>query len=325
MKALQFTQFGSLETLRVADLPLPEPQADEVLVEVHAAGLNPSDVKNVLGRFPYTTLPRVPGRDFAGVVVKGPRELCGREVWGSGRDLGFLRDGSHAEYLTLPANALAYKPASLSFAQAASCGVPYITALDALNRSAVQAGTRVLIMGAGAVGSAALALARARGAQVVGAVRRPAQALELRQADIPVVTLVEGTSLQELLKPYFAGGAEVIFDTTGFCLPAAVTALATFGRIAVIAAPVEGVVQLPVLDLYRRGGSIIGINSLLYDTAVCAAMLDHIAAEFDQGRLPPPSDLRCMPLTQGLSAYAEMNRGSTGKIVLEVNHDQPGS
>src|SRR3979490_476578 len=128
MQALQFSATGSLDALRLIDLPAPVPAAGEVLVEVRAAGLNPSDVKNVLGRFPYTQVPRVPGRDFAGVVLQGPQELIGKAVWGgTGKGFGFYRDGCHAQYLTLPRNAVALLPSSLSFAQAAPCGVPYIT------------------------------------------------------------------------------------------------------------------------------------------------------------------------------------------------------
>lgn len=323
MKALQFDRVGSLDALRITELPIPEPHAGEVLVEVRAAGLNPSDVKNVLGRFPYTTLPRVPGRDFAGVVVKGPSALRGRDVWGTGGDLGFAHDGSHAEFLTVSATGVALKPKSLSFMQAASCGVPYTTALNALDRAAVQAGTKFLIIGAaGAVGSAAMALAQALGAQVVGAVRRSTQARELTQAGIPALELTEGVSLQELLKPHFAEGAEVIFDTTGLWLAEAVAALASFGRIAIIAAPADGLVNVPVLDLYRRGGSIVGINSLLYDATACATMLTRIAADFDQGRLPPPKAPLSVPLTNGLAAYDEVNRGSAAaKIVLSPRSD----
>ncbi|MNE77009.1 putative oxidoreductase [compost metagenome] len=84
MQALQFTHTGDLSALALVDLPDPVATADEVLIEVRAAGLNPSDVKNVLGRFPYTTLPRIPGRDFAGVVLDGPQQLIGQSVWGTG-------------------------------------------------------------------------------------------------------------------------------------------------------------------------------------------------------------------------------------------------
>ncbi len=152
MKALQFLKTGDLSALQLAELPMPVPAAGEVLVQIKAAGLNPSDVKNVLGRFSYTTLPRVPGRDFAGVVVEGPQALLGQEVWGTGKELGFTGDGSHAQYLTLSAKGVALKPTHLSFAQAASLGVPYTTAWDALERSLVKAETRLLVIGANGAG-----------------------------------------------------------------------------------------------------------------------------------------------------------------------------
>ncbi|MDX9875187.1 MAG: alcohol dehydrogenase catalytic domain-containing protein [Spongiibacteraceae bacterium] len=114
---------------------LPARAADEVVVAVRAAGINPSDVKNVLGSFPHTSVPRVPGHDFAGVVTDGPAELIGQAVWGgSGEGFGFSRDGCHAQYVSVPVSAIAPKPDTLSYA-AATCGVPYITAWDALERS----------------------------------------------------------------------------------------------------------------------------------------------------------------------------------------------
>ena len=114
MKALQFSATGDLAALSFVEVDKPLPAAGEVLVQVKAAGLNPSDVKNVLGRFPYATLPRIPGRDFAGVVVEGPQQLVGQAVWGTGRDLGFFADGSHAQYLTVSAKGVAHKPTHLS-------------------------------------------------------------------------------------------------------------------------------------------------------------------------------------------------------------------
>ena len=155
MQALQFSATGSLDTLQLHDLEKPVPAAGEVLVEVRATGVNPSDIKNVLGLFPYTTTPRIPGRDFAGVIVEGPEELLGQAVWGgSGQGFGFYRDGCHAQYVAVPVNAVTPLPKSLTFAQAATCGVPFITAWDALERSHVKAGTRLLIIGAGAVAKA---------------------------------------------------------------------------------------------------------------------------------------------------------------------------
>ena len=317
MKALQFSKTGDLAALQVVDVPTPTPTADQVLVQVKAAGLNPSDVKNVLGRFPYTTLPRIPGRDFAGVVVEGPKALIGQKVWGTGKDLGFNRDGSHAEYLTLPASGVAHQPEALSFVQAASMGVPYTTAWDALQRSGVVAGTRLLVIGAnGAVGSATLGLAKVLGAQVLAAVRRPEQARVLREQGYEVIVLEQPEALAGEVNAVFAGGADVIFDTTGHWLPAAVPALAVFGRLAIIAAPLDGHVQLPALALYRKGGSLIGVNSLLYSSIECARMLNQFGQYFDDGLLPAPRDLEQVPLVQGLASYAEVNAGASTKVVL---------
>jgi NADPH:quinone reductase-like Zn-dependent oxidoreductase len=315
MKALQFDKTGDLSSLRYVEVPTPVPGTDEVLVQIKAAGLNPSDVKNVLGRFPYTTLPRIPGRDFAGIVVEGPQTLIGREVWGTGRELGFFSDGSHAQFVKLPANGVAFKPTHLSFAQAASLGVPYTTAWDALVRTRVTAGTRLLVIGGGAVGSAALALAKIRGAQVLAAVRRPEQVKDLEAQGYQTLLLDKPEDLVAQVNAVF-GGAEVIFDTTGFWLPASVSALAAFGRIAIIAAPVDGHVQLPALALYRKGGSVVGINSLLYGVQACAAMLEQFGNFFDQGLLPLPEGLLESPLAEGLERYAEVNRGSGDKVIL---------
>ncbi|MCK9799837.1 zinc-binding alcohol dehydrogenase family protein [Pseudomonas sp. MAFF 302030] len=316
MQALQFSATGDLASLQWVDVPTPVPSAGQVLVQIKAAGLNPSDVKNVLGRFPYTTLPRIPGRDFAGVVVQGPDALLGREVWGTGKELGFFADGSHAEYLVVSAQGVTPKPSHLSFAQAASLGVPYTTAWDALQRSGVNAETRFLVIGGGAVASAALALAKVRGAQVLAAARRPEQVQALQAQGYATLQLQGPEALQEQVNGVFAGGADVIFDTTGFWLPASVAALATFGRIAIIAAPVDGQVQLPALALYRKGGSVVGINSLLYGVEACAAMLEEFGRFFDQGLLPLPEGLLESPLAEGLARYAEVNQGCGEKIIL---------
>ena len=192
------------------------------------------------------------GRDFSGVIVDGPQALVGKEVWGTGKELGFYRDGSHAGYLALPVDGVAFKPKSLSFAQAASLGVPYTTAWDALQRSSVGVDTRLLVIGAnGAVGTAAIALAKVLGAKVLAAVRRREQVQVLQAQGIEVLVLDNPQTLGEQVNEVFEGGAEVIFDTTGHWLPAAVPALHTFGRIAFIAAPLDGHVHLPALEIGR--------------------------------------------------------------------------
>src|SRR6266404_4278701 len=75
--------------------------ANDVIVEIKAAGVNPSDVKAATGLMPYAVFPRTPGRDFAGIVVDGPSDWLGREVFGSSGDLGIRRDGTQATHLVV--------------------------------------------------------------------------------------------------------------------------------------------------------------------------------------------------------------------------------
>src|ERR1700741_4407937 len=107
---------------------------------------------------------------FAGVIVEGPDELLGQSVFGSGGNLGFGRDGSHAEYLVVPAAGALALPKNLSFAEAARIGLAYITAWAAMvNAAQIGAGETALILGTtGALGSAAARIAHRFGDRVIG-------------------------------------------------------------------------------------------------------------------------------------------------------------
>ena len=170
MKSLRFAKFGPLSVLRIEEVPIPEPGEGEALVQVKAAAINPSDIGNVAGHFKNTTLPRTPGRDFAGIAVKGMRHE-GAEVWGSFGELGIVHDGSHAEYVVVPGETLSLKPKSLSMAQAAAIGVPFITAwASVVSAAQIQPGETILVIGAaGAVGQAAIQIANWKQARVIGA------------------------------------------------------------------------------------------------------------------------------------------------------------
>ena len=316
MKALRFDKTGDLKYLQLVDLAVPIPAENQVLVQVKAGGLNQSDVSNVLGGHPHTTLPRTPGRDFAGIVIEGPAHLKGKAVWGSGREFGFTSDGSHAEYLCANSDAVALMPDSLSFGQAASCGVPYTTALSALDRCGVGKGTRVLVIGAvGAVGGAAVAIARWRGAEVIGAVRQTEQAAQLAERGIRAIVVSEPKSLAQL-KDYFPQGAKVVFDTTGAWLAESVKAIAVLGRIGVIVAPGDGNVTVPVRALYRRAASIVGINSTMFSGAESARMLSQMGEAMAAGTLAPPAPPQQRPLVTGVEVYAEVKKARRGKIVF---------
>lgn len=312
MLAVRFDRTGSLDALSVESVPRPTPGRGQLLVEIQAAGLNPSDVKNVLGRFPYTTVPRTPGRDFAGVVADGPDELIGRSVWGTGRDLGFDRDGSHAEFIVLPMGGVALLPDGLTYVDAASAGVPYTTALEAIERLEVRADDPLLVLGSGAVGTAAAVLASHLGSDPVIAVRTSENASVCERAGFRAVLAPEGKPLP--------AGFKAIFDTTGHRLPEAIEALEPFGKVAIIAAPPSGTVDAPVLALYRKGGSIIGVNSLLHDSIECAAMLDRIAPAL-QSPLAG-TELQIILIEDALEAYRAVERGARGKFVLTM-HGEP--
>src|SRR4051812_14203364 len=137
MSAISTSAPGSLATVQAACMRLREKAADaasiapvieqrsiaraanEVLIEVRAAAVNPSDVKAATGLMPYAVFPRTPGRDYAGVVVDGPSGWIGREVFGSSGDLGIRRDGTHASHLAVESEAVVEKPANISFEEAA--------------------------------------------------------------------------------------------------------------------------------------------------------------------------------------------------------------
>lgn len=146
--AIRFSSTGPpSQVLKLSTIPVPELPPFHSLIRVRASAINPSDVANVEGKFDQTTLPRTPGRDFAGTVVKGKAEFIGRNVWGTGGTHGFERNGSHAEYIVVPSGCLLEMPANLSFAQSAACGVAFLTAARMVEKTQVQRGEVVLVLG----------------------------------------------------------------------------------------------------------------------------------------------------------------------------------
>jgi NADPH:quinone reductase-like Zn-dependent oxidoreductase len=162
-KAVQFDSYGGVDVLEVRDVPRPVPGAGEVLVEVRAAGINPSEAVIRSGaladQFP-ATFPSGQGSDLAGVVA----ELgSGADGFAVGDEvIGFsMRRSSHAEYVTVPANQLTAKPSEVSWEVAGSLFVAGATAYAAVRAVRLVAGETVAIAGAaGGVGSIAVQLAR---------------------------------------------------------------------------------------------------------------------------------------------------------------------
>jgi NADPH:quinone reductase len=317
MRAVVIREFGDPEKARLEDTLEPRQAMGEALVKVLAAGISPSDLKNIEGAMAGTTLPRIPGRDFAGVVVKGPRELEGRIVWGTGGDIGFTRDGWHAEFLLVPAAALVEKPAKLATAAAGAAGLTFITAWSALvTAAAVGDGDMALILGAtGGVGSAAVQVARMQGARVIAAVRggnQAKQALEL-SADFAIDT-TEKNLAEEVRALTEKRGADVVFDTTGHLFADAIEAAALGARVCVISAPGDGKVTFNLRSLYRKELQVLGTDTRRLDVTDCAKLLKAMGTGFEDGSLRA-LDPEKYPLERAAEAYGAAKKGG-GRFCL---------
>jgi NADPH:quinone reductase len=318
MKAIQFTRFGAPDVLELIDAPTPKAIDGNAVVQISAAAINPSDVKNVAGQMEGTVLPRIPGRDFAGIVEDGPHDWIGAEVFGTGGDIGFTRDGSHAEAILLPAQALVRKPTNLAFEQAASIGVNFVTAwLGAIEYGGLQAGETVVIIGAGGgVGGAVAEIAAAQGAIVLGVGRRePPQdspAARVLSAYIP-----SNDGAPDEVRRLTAGkGADLVFDTVGgIMFEAALSMAAARGRVVEIAATGKRRVEFDLTDFFHNETRLIGADSRKRDAIASARLLANLTDGFERGRYTAPVVNR-FPLARAREAYAAVERGIQGRVVM---------
>jgi NADPH:quinone reductase len=300
MKALRFAEFGPASVLRIEEVPIPAPGAGETLVRVRAAAINPSDIGNVAGHFRHTTLPRTPGRDFAGVVVKG-KQREGEEVWGSCPSLGIVHDGSHAEYVAVPAETLSTKPKSLSLEQAAAIGVPFITAWASVVSAAhIQPGETILIVGAaGAVGQAATQIANWKRARVIGAdttsdpISGTAFGVNTKAEDLRerVLELTEGR------------GVDAVLDTVGGSMfEPALRSLKPGGRHVAIASAGEPRVSFNLIDFYHNFSRLLGVDTYGLTPRQVAEIERELLPGFEAGYLKPPP-IELVPLEKAVDAY----------------------
>lgn len=321
MRALRFEKTGQLDFLAIRDIPKPIPGAGEVLVEVKAAAVNPSDIKNVLGKMHATTLPRTPGRDFAGIVMDGPVSLAGKSVFGSGGNLGFGRDGSHAEFVVVPENAVSPMPKGFSFEEAAAVGVAYMTAWTALITTAqLQSGETVLILGtAGAVGSAAAAIAHQRGARIIGTVRKESELSAARKLPVDAWINLETTELSKGARDVTDGkGADVVFDLVGGPMfEKCLSSLAWRGRQVAISSSPDPRVTFSLVEFYHNESRLLGVDSLKLSFEQAAEILRELTPGFESGEFPAPA-VQVFPLVEAAEIYRKINDGQIkGKAVLK--------
>ncbi len=293
---------------------------DEVLIEIKAAAVNPSDIKAATGLMPYAVFPRTSGRDYAGVVIDGPANMIGREVFGSSGDLGIRRDGTHATHLVVETGAVVDKPKNLSWAEAAGIGVPFVTAIEGFRRAGMpDKQETVLVFGVtGKVGQAAVQIASWRGARVIGVTRKheaygghtngPVEMIDASTTDV-------ATRVRELTD---GNGANIVFNTVGDpYFQAAHKSLALRGRQILIAA-IDRIVQFNILEFYRGQHTYVGIDSLGLSSVATGAVLRELVAGFLSGHLKPfpikPTAI--YPLEDAKSAFIAVAGSSRDRVIL---------
>ncbi|NVN84500.1 MAG: zinc-binding alcohol dehydrogenase family protein [Rhodopseudomonas sp.] len=294
--------------------------AGDVLIEVRAAAVNPSDVKAATGLMPYAVFPRTPGRDFAGRVIDGPAAWIGRDVFGSSGDLGIRRDGTHASHLVVEAGALVEKPAGISWEEAAGIGVPFVTATEGLRRAGMPVpGEVVLVMGVnGKVGQAATQIATWRGARVIGVVRKNEPYAGHASAAVDVIDASAIDVAARVRELTDGKGADIVFNTVGDpYFQAAHKSLALRGRQILIAA-VDRIVQFNILEFYRGQHTYVGIDTLAFSSVATGDVLRELGPGFADGHLRPfpINPAAVYPLQQAKAAYLGVADSSRDRVIL---------
>jgi NADPH2:quinone reductase len=294
---------------------------NQVLIEIKAAAVNPSDVKAATGLMPYAVFPRTSGRDYAGVVIDGPPGTVGREVFGSSGDLGIRRDGTHATHLAVEADAIVEKPKGLSWEEAAGIGVPFVTAAEGFRRTgAPKPGETVVIMGVtGKVGQAAVQIATWQGARVIGVARKAEPYEGHTNAPVGMID-ASATDVAPRVRELTNGkGADIVFNTVGDpYFQAAHKSLALRGRQILIAA-IDRIVQFNILEFYRGQHTYVGIDTLGLSSIVSGDVLRELGPGFASGKLKPfpinPAAVH--PLEDAKRAFDSVAGSSRDRVILK--------
>jgi NADPH:quinone reductase-like Zn-dependent oxidoreductase len=298
MKAVRLYVDGDVPRLELEDLPAPQPQPGEVLVQVRAASITRDELK-----WPVDRLPAVPSSELSGVVEEIGAGVTG---WTAGDAVyaltPFDRDGAACELIAVPEDVLATKPESLTHIEASAVPMTALSAWQGLfDHGHLEAGQRVLILGAaGGVGGAATQLARERGARVVGtaSASRLIAAAELGADEV----LDSAALLPPSLTP-----VDLVFDTVGGdALADSLAVVRPGGRIVSVAEEPPGTGREDVTTLY-----FVVVQS--------GDQLAEIARLVDAGKLRPEID-SVYQLAEARAAFTRVHeRGKHGKVVLEIS------
>jgi NADPH:quinone reductase len=318
MKAIVVHEFGSLDVLKFEEIPTPKPAAGQVLVRVHAAGVNPYDTYMRAGTYAIKPpLPYTPGSDAAGVIeavgdgvkkVKpGDRVYTAKTI-----------TGAYAQYALALEEQVHPLPEKISFAQGAGIWIPYGTAYHALYHSAeAHASETVLVHGAsGGVGTAAVQMARAMGLTVFGTAGTQKGAdLVKREGAHQVFDHSKSGYPEEIMKATGGRGIDIILEMlANVNLSADLKLLATNGRVIIIGN--RGEITINPRDLMSRRASARGFTMWAITPAEEAQIHAGLIAGLENGTLRPVVGKE-LPLAEAARAHKEvLEPGAAGKIVL---------
>ena len=263
-------------------------------------------------------MPRIPGRDFSGVVERGPADWMGANVWGTGGEIGFTADGTHAERIAFPVAALVRLPHNLAHEAACCVGVNFLVAwLGAVTYAAARPGETVAVIGAGGgVGSAVVQIVRARGCRVIG-VDRGSKPKPLVEDLIDEFVENAGDFAAEVRRRTGGKGADVVFDTVGGVMfEASLRSLAHRGRLVVISATGKRRVEFDAIDFYHNEAQILGADTRKLGVIESARLMAALVAGFESGQYRPPSVVATYPLAEGVAAYHRVASGKGGNVVI---------
>ena len=318
MKAIRVHEFGGPQVLKLEDVATPKPSTGEVLVRIHAAGVNPYDTYMRAGTYAVKpSLPYTPGSDGAGVVElvgEGVKKVKKGDRVYTARTL----TGAYAEYALALEEQVHPLPEKIDFQQGAGIWVPYGTAYHALYHSAeAHASETVLVHGAsGGVGIAALQIARAMGLKVLGTAGTP-KGLELakREGAHQVFDHRKSGYQEEILQATDNRGVDIILEMlANVNLPYDTKLLTTNGRVIVIGN--RGEVTINPRELMGRRASIRALTLWGITAAEEADIHAGLFAGLENGTLRPVVG-KVLPLAEAARAHTEiLEPGSAGKIVL---------
>ncbi|MAV88190.1 MAG: oxidoreductase [Rhodospirillaceae bacterium] len=269
---------------------IPKINKEECLIKIHASSVNPSDVKGLLGKMPNLIWPRTPGRDYAGIVVEGPSRLIGKEVWGTGGDLGMSRNGAHAEFIIVNINGINEKPKNLSMVEAGSLGVSWTCAwLGMVEGANVLKGETVVVFGAnGKVGEASIQIASAVGARVIAVERNNNNYLGHASGAVEVISCAQEPDILDVLMDKTNGkGADIIMNTVGSpYFEVGCNSMAKNGRHIIITTIIEEN-MINLRTFYRGNFKMLGISNMDHDHIVSSQLLEDMKSGFDNGTYKP--------------------------------------